>query len=156
VAEKHAPGPLLLKNKKAYHLFEILEKVEAGIELLGTEVKAIREKNVSFTDSFVRIEAGEAFLENLHIGVWTSASQFNHPPLRRRRLLLHKREIRKLGQKCAERGLTIVPLAIIVRGRWIKIELGLARGKKLHDKRESLSKKEAQRDIARALKERSR
>jgi len=146
----------LLKNKKAYHLYEILEKMEAGIELVGTEVKSVRAKNVGFTDAFISIRDGEAFLENLHIGVWEPASQFNHAPLRSRRLLLHKAEIRKLGQKCAEKGLTLVPLSLAARGRWIKMEIGLARGKKLHDKRDSLAEKQAKRDVERELKERFR
>ncbi|MBI4865247.1 MAG: SsrA-binding protein SmpB [Candidatus Riflebacteria bacterium] len=156
MARREASEPLLIKNKKAFHLYEIVEKIEAGIELVGTEVKAIRAKNVNFTDAFVRMKNGEAFLENLHIGAWAPASQFNHAPLRSRRLLLHKNQIMRLGQKCAERGLTLVPLAIVGRKHWIKVELGLGRGKKVHDKRDSLARKEAKRDVERDLKYRSR
>jgi SsrA-binding protein len=156
MAKADEPQELHLKNRKAYHLYEIIEKVEAGVALLGTEVKSIRGGDLNFTDSWVSIEDGEAYIENLHIGTWRQASQFNHAPLRRRKLLLHKIEIRRLGQKCIEKGLTVVPLSIYLSKRWIKVELGLARGKKLHDKRESLKKKEDQREVARALKERSR
>jgi SsrA-binding protein len=152
---REAPEPLRIRNKKAYHLYEIVEKVEAGLELLGTEVKSVRARNVSFTDAFVRIAGGEAFMENLHIGAWAPASQFNHPPMRRRRLLLHRVQILRLAQKCAEKGLTIVPLSLYASKRWIKVELGLARGKKLHDKREAIAEREARRDLARDLKERS-
>jgi SsrA-binding protein len=134
---------LLIKNKKAYHLYAVLETVEAGIALMGTEVKSVRAKNVSFTDAYVRISGEEAWLENLHIGEYPPAAGFNHEPRRRRRLLLHKAQIRRLMGKCREKGLTIIPLAIYTRGAYIKVELGLARGKQTHDKREDIARREA-------------
>lgn len=143
---------LLVKNKKAYHLYSVIETLEAGIELVGTEVKSVRARGVSFTDAYVRIEAEEAFLENLHIAVYPPAARFNHDPRRRRRLLLHKGQIRRWMGKCREKGLTMVPLAIVVRGPWVKVEVGLVRGKREYDKREDIARRETEREMRRALK----
>lgn len=154
--KKEAPPPLSLRNRKAFHLYEITEKFEAGIELLGTEVKSIRAHDVDFMDSFVSFKKGEAWLESLHIGPWKQAAQFNHEPRRKRKLLLKKLEIEKLQAKIQQAGLTLVPLSIYVSKRWIKVELGLGKGKKLHDKRESLKEKDAKREIQREMKDRRR
>jgi SsrA-binding protein len=132
----------LLKNKKAYHDFFILETYEAGIELTGTEIKSVRERNVNFKDSYVKIINGEAFLFNLHIAKYKNSKYFNHDPLRKRRLLLHKKEIRKLYSKVQERGYTIVPLKLYFKRGFLKVEIGLAKGKHLYDKREDIKKKE--------------
>ena len=137
-------------HKKAYFLYEILEKLEVGIELTGTEVKSVYAGDLNFSDAWVSIEKGEAWLEHFHIGTWEHASINNHIPLRRRRLLLHKREIVRWEKK--EKGLTIVPLAIYSKNQFIKIEIGLARGKKEYDKRETIKKREADRDISREMK----
>ena len=150
-----SPG-LLLKNKKAFHLYTIVERFEAGIALQGSEVKALREHNANFGDAFVRIINCEAFLESLHIGDYKPANRYNHAPQRTRRLLLKRREIERLIGKCREKGLTLVPLAIYLKGPWVKLEIGLARGKKLHDKRQDLADRDATREIARAMKERGR
>jgi SsrA-binding protein len=158
VAKREGPPELSLRNRKAWHLYEIVEKLEAGIELLGTEVKSIRAHNVDFTDAYVSItkKGQEAYLENLHIGPWPQAAQFNHEPRRKRRLLLHRIQLFRLQQKIQQQGLTLVPLSIYGSKRWIKVELGLGKGKKLHDKRESLKEKQSKREVDRELKERSR
>lgn len=135
-------------NRKARHLYEITEKIEAGIELLGSEVKSIRKRDVDFTDAFIVIENGEAWLHNMHIGAWKQAAQFNHEPKRRRRLLLKKLEILKLHDRARLSGLTIVPISIYekFKCRRFKIEIGVGRGKNLFDKRESIKARDLKRD----------
>ncbi len=134
-------------NKKAKD-YEILEKYEAGIELKGTEVKSLREKNVSFKDSFCRAKNGEIYLLNLHISPYRFANRFNHDPERPRRLLLHKKEIRKLTGKLSTAGLTLIPTKIYFNDRGIaKVEIALVRGKKQYDKREEIKKKEIDKKI---------
>jgi len=142
---------LIARNKRARFDYEILEKVEAGLALVGTEVKSLRDRQVSFADSYARIDNGEAYLYNLHIKPYALASEtFNHDPLRKRKLLLHAREIRRLTGKLVERGLTLVPLAIYFTERGhAKVELGLARGQKQHDKREAIKRRTADREMAR-------
>jgi SsrA-binding protein len=139
-------------NRKAWHNYEILEKVEAGVELIGSEVKSVRAAKVSFKDAFAIIRRGEVMLVNLHIAPYDKASHFAHEPERPRRLLLHRKEIRKLQAMIEEKGLTIVPLRVYFRGRYVKIELGVARGKHKYDKRQDIAKREADRDMARARK----
>jgi SsrA-binding protein len=142
-------------NRQARFLYEILETYEAGIELLGTEVKSIRAGKVNLKDGFALIRNGEALLMNVHISPHHTTSQvFNHDPRRTRKLLLHRDEIRKLTGKVEQQGLTLVPLKMYLKRGWIKVDIALARGKKLHDKREDVRKRQDQRDMQRALKNR--
>ncbi len=142
-----------IKNKKAYYDYEILEKYEAGIELKGTEVKSLREGKANLRDSFVRIENGEAFLFNAYIAPYTHGNLFNHEPTRRRKLLLHKSEIKRLLGKTQEKGLTIVPLRMYFNNRGkVKVEIALVKGKKKYDKRETIKRRELEREAQKAMK----
>ncbi len=145
---------LIARNKRARHDYEILETWEAGVVLRGTEVKALREGRANLTDAYGITVEGEVFLLNLNIGAYGMGNQFNHDPTRSRKLLLHRKEIRRLYGSLERQGLTLVPLDLyFVRGK-VKVLLGLGRGKKAHDKREDLKKKDADREIARALRTR--
>ncbi len=139
-------------NRKAYHEFHILENFEAGIQLKGSEVKSIREGSVSLKQSYIVTRKGEAWIKALHIPSYSHTGYDGHDPLRNRKLLLHKREILKIDTKLAEKGLTAVPTKLYFKGGLVKIELGLAKGKKLYDKRASKKKRDVERDIQRALK----
>ncbi|MDD8025219.1 MAG: SsrA-binding protein SmpB [Acidobacteriota bacterium] len=140
-------------NKPAYFNYEILETIEAGIALLGSEVKSIREGRVSLKDSFADVKGSEILLFHLHISPYEAANVFNHEPLRNRKLLLHRREIRRLTGKIKERGLTLIPTKILFNDKGlIKIELGLAKGKKLYEKREAIREREQAREARAALK----
>lgn len=140
-------------NRQARYLYEILETYEAGIELRGTEVKSISDGQVNMRDGFVLIRNGEAWLKNVHISPHPTAGQyFNHDPRRDRKLLLHKKEIRRLVGKLEQQGLTLVPLKMYFKRGWLKVSLGVGRGKKLHDKREDLKKRQDKRDMQRAMK----
>lgn len=139
-------------NRKARHDYFIEERYEAGLVLLGSEVKSLRDGRANLKDSYARIVRGEAFLVNTHISPYPAANRFNHDPTRTRKLLLHKKEIRRLTGKVKERGLTLIPLRLYFKNGRAKVELGLARGKKLYDKRESLRRKAAQREVERSLK----
>ena len=139
-------------NRKARHDYFIEEICEAGLVLKGSEVKSLREGKANLKDSYARIVHNEAFLLNAHINQYPAAHQFNHDPTRTRKLLLHKHQILRLGGKVAERGLTLIPLKLYFKDGKAKVELGLARGKKLYDKRETLRKKAAQREVERSLK----
>jgi len=140
-------------NRQARFLYEILETYEVGIQLTGTEVKSIRAGKVNLQDGYVLIRDGEAWLLNVHISPYTASSQyFNHDPRRTRKLLLHRQEIRKLIGKVEQQGLTIVPLKIYLKRGWVKASIALGKGKKLHDKRESLKRRQDQRDMQRAMK----
>jgi SsrA-binding protein len=144
---------VLANNRKARHDYHVIDTIEAGIALQGTEVKSIRAGKVNLGDSYAVVEDGEAWLVQLHVSPYDPAHQFNHDPLRRRKLLLHRPQIRRLIGKVREKGLTLIPLAIVlVRGR-VKIELGLCRGKRLYDKREATAKRDAQREMDRARRE---
>ena len=147
----------IAQNRKAYHDYFVEDRYEAGIELTGTEVRSLRENNCQLTDCFALIRNGEVWLNNVHISPYSNGSIFNPDPDRRRKLLLHKKQIRYLDAKVAEKGLAIVPLKMYFNedGR-VKVELALARGKKLYDKREDMAKRDVQREIDRALKERNR
>jgi SsrA-binding protein len=145
---------VLIANRKARHNYEILETVEAGMALVGTEVKSLRAGKANMGDSYAQIEKGEAWLISLHISPYTQAHQFNHDPLRRRRLLLHKHQIRRLRAKTEEKGLTLIPLALVLVNNRVKVELGLARGKKLYDKREAKARQDADREVQRAYRDR--
>ena len=143
---------LIANNKKAYFDYFILEKYEAGIELFGTEVKSVRLGHCSVKESFVRIDKAQVYIYGMHISPYEKGNIFNKDPLRVRRLLLHKMEIIKLASKLKEKGLTLVPLRVYFKNNLVKVELGLARGKKNYDKRETIAKKDQQRDIDRSLK----
>ena len=145
---------IICVNRKARHDYFIEETYEAGLVLKGSEVKSLREAKANLKDSYARIVRNEAFLLNVHISQYPAAHQFNHDPTRTRKLLLRKRQILRLGGKVAEKGLTLIPLKLYFKDGKAKVELGLARGKKLYDKRESLRKKAAQREVERSLKSR--
>ena len=150
----YQPDRLFATNKKALHDYFILEKLEAGLVLLGTEVKSIRESRVNLKESYAAVKGGEAYLLNCHISPYSHGNRENHDPVRPRKLLLHQKEIRKLIGKTQERGLTLVPLRVYLRRGKIKVELGVARGKKLHDKRETERKKEMDREARIAARQR--
>lgn len=147
---------LIADNRKARHEYHLFETYEAGVELLGTEVKAIREGRVNLKDSYGRIEGGEVFLCNLHISPYSHRGYAEHAPLRRRRLLLHRYEIRKLVGKTQERGFTLVPVRLYFKGGRVKVAVSLAKGKKTHDKRETIRRREIDRETRAMVKERSR
>lgn len=138
-------------NRKAFHEYHILETFEAGIQLKGSEVKSIRESKASLKQSYVLIRKGEAWLRGAHIAAYSHTGFEGHDPVRNRKLLLHKREIAKINSKLAEKGLTAVPTKLYFKGGFIKLEFGLAKGKKLHDKRDTKKKRDVERDIQRAL-----
>ena len=143
---------LVANNKKAYHDSFIDDRIEAGIELFGTEVKSIRMGKCSVKESFIKIEKGEMFIYGMHISPYEKGNIFNKDPLRVRKLLLHKVEIRKLEAKVAEKGYTLVPLQVYFKGSLVKVEVGLARGKKLYDKRQDIAKKDQKREVERDFK----
>lgn len=148
---------LIAKNRRAFHEYEILERYEAGLELTGTEVRSLRENNCQLTDCFVLIRQGEAWLHNVHIAPYSNGNIANVDPDRKRKLLLHKKEIRLIEQKVRERGMAVVPTQMYFKeNSLVKVEIAIARGKKLHDKRQSIAARDQQRDIQRALKERMR
>jgi len=141
-------------NRKAFHDFFIEDKFEAGIALVGTEVKSLREGRVNLRDAYAEIRGGEVYLVGVHISPYEQGNVWNHDPLRERKLLLHGHEIGRLQQKINERGYTLVPTRLYFRGSRVKVELGLARGKKQYDKRADLARRDAERDIERALRRR--
>ena len=144
---------LIANNKKAYHDYFIEDKYEAGIELFGTEVKSIRMGKCSIKESFIRIEKGQMYIYGMHINPYEKGNIFNKDPLRVRRLLMHRTEISRLDAKMAEKGYTLVPLQVYFKGSLVKVEVGLARGKKLYDKRETIAKKDQKREIEREFKQ---
>ena len=147
---------VIATNRKAWHDYEVLETYEAGIVLRGTEVKSLRESQVNFKDCYAAVDNGEAWLIGCYITPYHHGTDANHDPERRRKLLLHKKEIGRLLGKVAERGLTLIPLRLYFKGGRAKCELGLARGKKLHDKRASLREREAKREMAKEARARQR
>ena len=152
-ADAEAPGiHIVVRNRRARHEYEVLEKHEAGLVLTGTEVKSLRAGKANLQDAFARFDGGELWLHNLHISPYEQGNRFNHDPLRARKLLLQRRELRKLVGQVEQQGLTLVPLDIYFRRGIAKITLALVRGKKLHDKREDLRKKDAEREMERAYK----
>lgn len=154
--DERAGQRLIADNRKARHDYHLFETFEAGVELLGTEVKAIREGRVNLKDSYGRIEGGEVFLCNLHISPYSHRGYAEHAPLRRRRLLLHRYEIRKLVGKTQERGFTLVPVRLYFKGGRVKVAISLAKGKKSYDKRETIRRREVDRETRAMVKERSR
>jgi SsrA-binding protein len=147
---------VVASNRKARHTYHILEREMAGIELLGTEVKAVRDGKINLKEGYVTFVGGQAFLVGCHIGAYDKAGYAGHDPVRRRRLLLHKREIERLASKVQEKGLTVVPLEVVIDGNWIKVEIALVRGKQLHDKRDALRRRTLDREAEQAIKERDR
>jgi len=153
MSENDSGYKVLSDNRKARFLYDILETYEAGLQLMGTEVKSIRAGKVNLQDGYALIRNGEAWLINVHISPYTSSSlYFNHDPRRTRKLLLHRQEIRKLIGKVEQQGLTLVPLKLYLKRGLVKVSIGLAKGKKLHDKREDLKRRQDQREIQRAMK----
>jgi len=145
---------VLVLNRRARFEYELLERFVAGIELTGSEVKSVRDGRVSLLEGHVAIQGGQAYLVDVHIAAYENAGYATHDPLRKRRLLLHKRELHKLIGKVTEKGLTLVPLAVGVEGNWIKVEIALAKGKKLHDKRDTLKQRTIDREAQAAMKDR--
>ncbi len=142
-------------NRKAFHEYFVLERFEAGIELAGTEVKSIRAGNVNLKDSFCTIKNGELFVRGMHISPYEQGNIFNRDPVRSRRLLMHKREIVKLNARIMQDGVALIPLSLYFKDSKVKVELGLCKGKKLHDKRDSEADRQSKRDIDRVMKERN-
>lgn len=143
---------LIANNKKAYHDYFIEDKYEAGVSLAGTEVKSLRMGKCSIKESFVRIEKGEVFIYGMHVSPYEKGNIFNKDPLRVKKLLLHREEIRKIERKIAEKGFTLVPLQVYFRGSLVKVEIGIAKGKKLYDKRQDIAKKDQKREAQREFK----
>ncbi|NLA87571.1 MAG: SsrA-binding protein SmpB [Clostridiales bacterium] len=142
-------------NRKAYHDYFVLEKLEAGIELYGTEVKSIRMGNINLRDAYCIVKDGELFVRGMHISPYEKGNIFNRDPLRPKRLLMHKREIIKLYGRIKQEGLTLIPLSVYFKDSIVKIELGLCKGKKLHDKRDAAAERDAGREMDRSIKERN-
>jgi SsrA-binding protein len=147
---------IVCQNRKAYHDYFIEETLEAGIQLLGTEVKSLREGKVNLKDSYVIIKDSELFLFNCHISPYSHGNIMNHDPLRTRKLLLHKKEIERLKGKIQQKGYTIIPLKIYFKGPYAKVEIGIAKGKKQFEKRETIKEREAKRAIEKAMKSRQK
>lgn len=143
----------IANNKKAYHDYFVIETYEAGIELCGTEVKSLRAGRVNLKDSFCRVENGEVKVYGMHISPYEQGNIFNRAPYRERRLLMHKREILKIFGKMGQQGYALIPLSLYFSGKWVKVELGLCKGKKLYDKRDDEAKRSAEREMQRAGRE---
>ena len=149
---KESGRRLIANNKKAYHDYFIEDTYEAGIELAGTEVKSMRMGKCSIKESFIQIEHGEVFVYGMHISPYEKGNIFNKDPLRTRKLLLHQYEIRKIAAKIAEKGFTLVPLKVYFKGSLVKVEIGIAKGKKLYDKRQTIAKNDQRREEEREFK----
>ena len=156
MAKSSSSEALIAENRKASFDYHLLESFEAGIALLGTEVKSIREGNANLRDSFARVERGEVWLYNVHIHPYSHRGSADHDPTRRRKLLLHREQIRKLIGKTTERGLTLVPTRLYFKNGRVKVAIALARGKQAHDKRETIRRREVDRETRAAVKERVR
>ena len=144
----------IAENRKAFHDYHIIESFEAGVVLVGTEVKAIREGSANLRDSFARVEEGQVWVYNIHINPYSHRGYADHEPTRRRKLLLHRTEIRKLIGKTVEKGMTLVPVRMYLKNGRVKIAISLAKGKKAHDKRETIKRRETERETRAAVKER--
>lgn len=149
-------GKIIAQNRKARHDYFVEESLEAGIELVGTEVKSLRQGGVNLKDSFCYIEDGEIFVHNMHISPYEKGNIFNRDPLRVRKLLMHKKEIVKLFDQVKQQGYSLIPLSLYFKNSRVKVEVGLCRGKKLYDKRADIARRDAKREMDRAMKERSR
>jgi len=154
--KKQATGEIrgISENRKARHEYDISERVEAGLVLTGSEVKALRGGKGNIAEAFVRFEKGEAWLVDAHIAEYVQAGPFNHEPRRRRKLLMKGSELDRLAKKVQEKGLTVVPLKLFFKGSWVKLEVGLAKGRKLYDKRNAIKEREGKREAQRALRQR--
>jgi SsrA-binding protein len=144
--------PKVIQNRKAHHDFEIVERFKAGLQLVGTEIKSIRQGKINFVDSFCFFRNGELFIKNMHVSEYEQGNIYNHEPKRERKLLLTKQELRKLEQRKREKGLTIVPLKLFFERGYAKLEIGLAKGKKTHDKREAIKEKDLKREMERVAR----
>ena len=153
MAEKKQSGKIIAQNKKAWHDYFVDEKYEAGIALFGTEVKSVRMGQVNLKDSYCSVKDGELFVLGMHISPYEKGNIFNREPRRERKLLMHKKEIMKINGMLTQKGYTLVPLSLYFSGKNVKVELGLCRGKKLYDKRDSIAAKEVNREIDRKMKE---
>jgi SsrA-binding protein len=153
VADKKQGGKIIAQNKKAWHDYFVDEKYEAGIALFGTEVKSVRMGQINLKDSYCSVKDGELFVLGMHISPYEKGNIFNREPRRERKLLMHKREIMKINGMLTQKGYTLVPLSLYFSGKNVKVELGLCRGKKLYDKRDSIAAKEVNREIDRKMKE---
>jgi SsrA-binding protein len=142
------PTKMVTRNRKAFHDYEILERFEAGIELVGTEVKSIRAGRINLLDSYATCQDGELYVHHIHISPFEQGSLFNHDPYRKRKLLLHRRQIGHLCGEVSRKPLTIVPLAVYFEKQWVKLEIGLARGRKKYDKRQKINKEESKKQLA--------
>ncbi len=156
MAEKKQSGRVITQNRKAWHDYFVDEKYEAGIALYGTEVKSIRGGAVNLKDSYCSLKNGELFVVGMHVSPYEKGNIFNREPLRDRKLLMHKKEIMKLGGLVTQKGYTLVPLSLYFSGKNVKVEIGLCRGKKLYDKRDAAAEKQATREMDRRLKDQSR
>lgn len=145
---------IVAQNRRARHEYTIIDTIETGIELVGTEVKSIRQGKASLMDAFARIEDGEVWLYNCNISVYEFGNRFNHEPLRKRRLLVQKKQILKLKSQTKEKGLTLIPLKLYFKKNWVKVDLALGKGKHLYDKRESIAKRDTKRELDRLAKSR--
>lgn len=148
----HVPIKIISVNRQAYHDYEVMETIEAGIELLGTEIKSIREGHVQLRGSYAQARHDEIWLENTNIALYEHGNRNNHEPMRNRKLLLHRKQITQLLVKVQTKGMTLIPLKLYLKGGKAKIELGVCRGKKLYDKRDSIAKRDVQRDIERIVR----
>ena len=155
-SERAAAQRLIAENRKAFHDYHILDRWEAGVALLGTEVKAIREGRVNLRDSFARVDRGEVWMENVHISPYSHRGYADHPEKRSRKLLLHRHEIQKLVGQVNQKGMTLVPLEMYFKNGRVKVVVGLAKGKQAHDKRETIRRREVERETRAAVKQRGR
>jgi SsrA-binding protein len=146
------PRKVISDNRRARHEYEILETFEAGIELSGTEVKSLRQGKANLQDSFARVEENELWLYNCHISPYDHGNRFNHDPIRKRRLLMHHKQILKIKSRMQEKGLTLIPLKLFFKGNWAKLDLALSRGKQLYDKRDSIKQRDSQRQLDRLVR----
>jgi len=154
MAKEKGEIKILAENRKARYDYSIIESLECGIELVGTEVKSLKTGRFSFTDSYARIKEGELFLVGFHITPYPFGNLFNHDPDRERRLLVHKQEIKRLKRKTDEKGYTLIPLKIYLKKGYVKLEIGIAVGKKMHDKREAIKERDQKRDLQREMRSR--
>lgn len=156
MADKKENIKIISQNKKARHEYFIEETMEAGVELFGTEVKSVRQGKVNLTDAYASVDKGEVFVKGMNISPYEQGNIFNRDPLRDKKLLLHKNQIRKLSGQIQQQGYSLIPLSVYLKGSLVKVSLAVAKGKKLYDKRDDIAKKDAKRNAERALKDRSR
>ncbi len=151
-----APGAMLTQNRRALHEYEVLQRFECGVALVGSEVKSVKDGKASLAEAFASFERGELWLHRAHVAEYVQAHRRNHEPLRRRKILMHRKELDKLHKEVAPGGLTLIPLSLYLKNGYVKLELGLCRGKQLHDKRATLKEREQSREMDREVRERRR